>query len=875
MKRIPPVQTVPRFLRDERFHEIGWVLDEEPSWIVGKLVSLLSSNVRVDDYVVDQIRRLATLGPVVYAMKFQSVYDLHFLRIRFAELGLPLPAFVFGASVAATGSLSKLYSVYKAEINRRIRPGISGTPSEGTLLKEIFEQGGAGVMFLVDHKSFRSRYVHPHRDPLRILLDVQGRVAGCISVAPLFILYDRTIRPTIRPFWESFLGDPDRPGPLRRILLALRRWTVPEVLMGEPVHLLDCFEEFGAQRSWEELPFDLRTELIDKINARIRVNRGPERLSRTEIKERVLQDERVQALVAEMVEEENTTPEKIRRKAEAYVDEIAADQRLQAIHFLYRLIKWLSTHVFNGIDMKVTQFTPLKRIGQKGSLIFVPCHKSHFDYLFTPFITFANNMAVPHVAAGKNLSFWPIGPLLRHSGAFFLRRSFKGLKLYTGVFEAYVRVLLQEKYNVKFFIEGGRSRTGMFLQPRLGMLSFLLRAVEDGAVEDLYFVPTFIGYEQIPEEKSYLREMSGLDKKKESLGSIIRAREILRKRYGRVYVRFQAPLSFQEFREEWARFNERRGNQPANDNKLVRDFGYRLMWGIIRMGVITSVDLTATALRCLGNGPVKLADLVDGADLLAQIIRDQDIEFADNLHDFQDAVPASLGLFVRRGFVDMVSSDEASAEPRYLINEQKRAFVHFYGNTLVSYLWPASLLATALSITRPDPLEINASVRDRFMSLVEILSGEFILDPLKEVQTVFDETVGLFRKNGLVRPPDPSQTGNRAQWRLDILKRVLSDLVEAYYLVLICCDEIEEGMSQKEFGKKVQKRNRDADGESQTETPLLISVATVGNALTRLSRMQIIDYDESKKYVNGLRDPQARDQWKRLLATALGKEGLR
>ena len=124
------------------------------------------------------------------------------------------------------------------------------------------------------------------------------------------------------------------------------------------------------------------------------------------------------------------------------------------------------------------------------------CHKSHLDYLLVGYLAFVNQMAIPYMAAGKNLSFWPVGPVLRNAGGFFIRRTFKGLGLYPHVFAAYLKVLVKEKVNINFYIEGGRSRTGKLLPPRVGMLAFLLQSVKEGSVKDLTFVPTFVGYDQ-------------------------------------------------------------------------------------------------------------------------------------------------------------------------------------------------------------------------------------------------------------------------------------------------------------------------------------------------------------------------------------------
>ena len=73
------------------------------------------------------------------------------------------------------------------------------------------------------------------------------------------------------------------------------------------------------------------------------------------------------------------------------------------------------------------------------------------------------------------MSMRGISPLLRKSGAFFLRRTFGSDKLYKAVFSEYVKaVLYSGDYPMEFFVEGTRSRNGKSLHPRLGMLIIVL-----------------------------------------------------------------------------------------------------------------------------------------------------------------------------------------------------------------------------------------------------------------------------------------------------------------------------------------------------------------------------------------------------------------
>lgn len=855
-------------LLDGRYSHIPELLDHEPAWVLKKLISILSANVQIEPSVAEQIRDLARRGPVIYAMKYRGTYDLHVLRLRFNELGLPPPAFAFGLAARSSWSAKKAYRVWEERVSRVASRRAAGLTKE--VIKELLEDGCAGALFLVDEQTLRDRYVHPDQDPIEMLLDVQGGIAASVAILPMFILYDRTPRRTIRPLWETFLGDPDRPGIIRRILAAVRRWTVPELLVGEPVHLVAEFEEFGADQPWEELPFAIREKLLEHINAAIRVNRGPEKLSRTEIKERVLRDERVRKAVNENASREPMSSEKIRRKAEGYIQEIASDQRLQVHHFLYYLLRWIFSHVFDGIDVQSNQFSALKKFAQRGSIVFVQCHKSHFDYLVSGFVLFIHQMAVPLFAAGKNLSFWPVGPLLRHGGAFFMRRTFQGSKLYTEVFAAYVKVIVEEQYNIKFYIEGGRSRTGKLLQPRMGLLTFLLRTVEAGSLEDLCFVPTFIGYDLIPEESSYLKELTGVEKKKETFLGVIRAREMLKTRYGKVYLRFHDPLSFRDFCRTRLGGADPGTMSETEARQLHHDFAYCLMAGIVKASVVTGIELAAGALTCQRKRNVSHERFMEAAACISEVLRARGAEFADSLEDIDTGVRAALRLFSRRGFIEIQEPDEPSAHRVYVIQEQGIPNLHFYRNALVNHLWPASILAMVLCRENFFSAEVTPAIREEFIAMKEILLREIIADPRESDDATIEETFDLFRSRGWLLPHGDVPGHNDEPTPLTCLRGIFADLAEAYYLVLTIAEEAKESTSPKEISRRAAKRAAELRELHQVPVVRAVSQVTVRTALTRFHEIGILGYEESRQTVKAGRNSGGLELWKNRLAEAAG-----
>ncbi len=854
------------YLTDGRFRHVAEILDREPPWLIRKLVPILSHNVHFADEHVREIKETASGARVIYALRYRSFYDLHFLRLRCAALGLPLPAFVFGIPSGGSGSLGKIAQVWKERLFGWISKRGHEPELTADIMREILNRGGAGAIFLVDSEQFSHRYRHPREDPLAILLEVQSGISASIAVIPLCVLFECAPRRDAPPLWEAFLGDPDRPGPIRRIMLASRPWTPPELLVGKPIHLISEFEEFGGQTALDELPSDLRRRLLDDINGHIRMKRGPVKRTRPELIERVLRDEGVQQAIDATSQAPGETYAGARKRAEACVDEIAADPSIQAQHFFYYFLRWLFGKAFEGIDTRPEDWAMLREMSSEGPLILVPCHKSHFDYLLTAWLARVNFMAVPYIGAGDNLSFWPVGPILRKGAAFFLRRSFKGDRLYREVFSSYVKVLVQDGACIKFYLEGGRSRTGKLAPPRVGMLSFLLRTVDEGSVPDLRFVPAFIGYDLNPEERYYLQELAGTEKKKESFLSLLRGRQVLSRKYGTVRVRFCRPVSFNEFRALWAKEH---GESADDRQKLVEDFADHLMAGIVRAGVVTAVDLTAAALVCPWKNTVEEEEVVLVAHRLCALLKEDEVETAFDPDQPDAAVKATLGSFVHQGIVDESPTGARPGTRVYVIQQAKRGHLEFYRNALLNYTWPASILA--LILLQPD-LRANTITPDiarDFQGLVGILDRELTVDPLTPLDGVLHRTFRRFQNNGMIpsrsSPADSEEIRALQHWAVLIL-----DVLELYYVLLSALEQITEPTSQKELGKMMVRLAEGRQGKDPDVPRSALSTFAVKNALMRLKELGIVSFEGSRSPVAPIQGATAQaGNLRRLLARTL------
>ncbi len=226
--------------------------------------------------------------------------------------------------------------------------------------------------------------------------------------------------------------------------------------------------------------------------------------------------------------------------ARSYAYEIAANYSHPFVVFMSGMLGRLWNRLYDGVEL--VNFSSLQSVDDGSEIVYVPCHRSHMDYLLLSYVVYHKGYAVPHIAAGINLNMPVIGSFLRRGGAFFLRRSFGGNALYTAVFTKYLGLMMARGHSIEYFIEGGRSRTGRLLQPKTGMLAMTVRSYVREPSRPVVFVPVYFGYERVVEARTYIGELSGRPKEKESILGMLRTLPELRSRFGKVYVSFGEPL---------------------------------------------------------------------------------------------------------------------------------------------------------------------------------------------------------------------------------------------------------------------------------------------------------------------------------------------
>jgi len=324
---------------------------------------------------------------------------------------------------------------------------------------------------------------------------------------------------------------------------------------------------------------------------------GPDLSHRRMLINHVLADSSVRKAIDHEATSGKSNTVKLQATAKGYAHEIAADMSYRTVRILQKVLSRLWTNIYDGVEF--TGVERLKAVADGREVVYVPCHRSHIDYLLLSYILYTNGYSLPHIAAGINLNMPIVGGILRRGGAFFLRRSFAGNTLYPATFNAYLKELIQRGHALEYFIEGGRSRTGRLLPPKGGMLAMTIQAYLHEPQRPVVFVPVYFGYERLLEGKAFTSELAGGKKRKESVFGLLKSLKTLRENYGRVYVNVSAPIELNTLLDShkptWR-------NEPVTDTKptwikpIVNELGETIMQHINEAASVTPVSLVAAAL---------------------------------------------------------------------------------------------------------------------------------------------------------------------------------------------------------------------------------------------------------------------------------------
>src|SRR5688572_22535169 len=386
-------------------------------------------------------------------------------------------------------------------------------------------------------------------------------------------------------------------GPFRRMLSIIFNGRSTLIRFGEPKPIQGYAAAGpdgarGARKLLKDMRAEFRHMRVDTL--------GPDLSRRRAIIAQVLRTRAVRQAVRQEIRDSKRTRRDGLLVARKHALEIAANYSHTFVRIAERILSRFLTRVYDGIEVRNAEY--LDRLPPACEIVYMPCHRSHVDYLLLSYVIYKRGYAVPYVAAGVNLNLPVIGRLLRKGGAFFIRRSFRGSGLYPIVFMKYVDVMMNRGHPIEFFIEGGRSRTGRLLRPRTGMLGMTVRSFLRDTRRPVAYVPVYFGYDKLLEGETYIDELMGRPKKKESVGGLLRALPGFRRRkqHGRVYVSFGEPLlldsMLDQVHAEWRADSYDDNARPAWFGDAVDTVAGEIMRRINAAAAVNPVNLLAVAL---------------------------------------------------------------------------------------------------------------------------------------------------------------------------------------------------------------------------------------------------------------------------------------
>lgn len=497
-------------------------------------------------------------------------------------------------------------------------------------------------------------------------------------------------------------------------------------------------------------------------------------------------------------------------RARHYLREMAAGHSPFLIDLIAVAIHWLYTRGYNEILYDRDQIHGIALLGQEHPVAFLPSHRSQLDHLALQYVIWENDLPPNHTAAGINMNFFPIGPLIRRTGAFFIRRSFRDNPLYKHVLRSYLDYLIEKRFPLEWYMEGGRSRSGKLLSPRFGMLSWAVDSMLRGKADDLYLIPTSIAYDQIQDVAAYATESQGGTKEKESFAWLFSTVRSFRRRYGNIHIRFAEPISVRK---------ELSNKTTTEEDIELQKLAFEVMYRISKVTPVTPTSVVAIALLSARGKTSTASELAAIASDIDRFVEERNLPLTEPL-------PLEDPAATRHVLNQLVSHGSVSVNHGlYSLNGHQALQAAYYRNMVIHYFVPGAFAEIALLVGGGTP----AGVWDAVWRLRDLLKFEFFFSERDTFQTEIEDELAdidedwrlkLNQVESMLQTHKPL----KAHW-------AILPFLEAYQIV---ADELSENGyddDEKSFVKACLDRGKKARSEGTLLSPEAVSKPLFASAL--------------------------------------------
>jgi glycerol-3-phosphate O-acyltransferase len=814
-------------------------------WLVNKVLS----KVNLADEFVTELKNLSSKGVVIYALKQKSQLNSLIIRELSAKKGIPQPVYSHGVNMIvwqpfAVGVKAILKATYRF-LFKNNRP----QSLKKTYLNRITVNAKSSIIHLGGTEYVENQSVE---DAITQLIEAQRKMDVPIFIVPELITYGRRREREKETLINILFGQEENTGPLRRVTTFLRYSNKILVISAEPINLAE-FIEANKNLPIAELCHQLRAELIYRIDEEKAAMVGPTLKSQEEIINMTLQDSELINFMETLAQQGKPKHNAITKDASRYLREIASDYDEMFVEIWDKLLSWLWNNIYDGVVVDREGISKLRTLSKKTPYIIIPCHRSHIDYLLLSYVFYKNNLQMPFIAAGSNLSFWPVGYIFRKSGAFFIRRSFRGNVLYGTVLSKYIETMMKEGLPLEFFIEGGRSRTGKMMMPKYGLLSMIIQAFKKGAFDDLALVPVYIGYDRVMEEKAYLKELTGAPKEQEKTSDVIKSSKLLRKRYGRVYVNIGEPILLKDYIASQEKLFEEM--TVVERQSFYRKIGYEIVREINNVSVVTPFSLVSTGLLCHDKRGIAHDELMDVLDEFYNYLVHIKASLAATLANRHKATEDALNLFDQLELIVRMGAEEDEEDVEeivYSLEDKKRLNLEYYKNNILHFFLPISFVATSVLSCNEDTVPLNKILEDyRFFK--RLFRHEFIFDDRKNDLDEVNEVLLYLKSRRMITTQEHEGSISidiKSKGRISLMPfaGLIHNYIESYWVAIRGCFYLKkEARMEKEFTKKVLRLGEKMYKKGEIRRAEALSQSTYRNAIRYLQDLKIILTIEDEK----------------------------
>lgn len=831
-----------KFITKNSAHFYAGRLFREGAFFLVWLVRRVLSKIVFFDEYVEQIKKLAERGVVVYALKHKSQLDSLIIWELSTRKGIPVPVYCHGINMVFWQPFSMgirtLFSYLYHLVFRRTLPD----PIDAGYFRQCVEEKQSIILHLGGSEFFESSDTE---DALTELVEIQRNVNIPIFIVPFMITYGRRREREKENIINILFGQTEHTYGLGRVITFLRYSHMATVIPAEPIEL-KAFVEEGKVLDMHTVVHTLRRELIERIDEERESIIGPVLKSREEMVEMVLRDEELNTFIDTMVARGIKDRQSLRREARKYIEEIAADYSEIMIQLWDRFLTWLWNNIYDGVVVDKPGLARIRTISKRMPFVIIPCHRSHIDYLILSYVFYKHNIQLPFIAAGTNLMFWPLGYIFRKSGAFFIRRTFRGNILYAEVFAKYLEVLLKEGLPLEFFIEGGRSRSGKMVMPKYGLLSMLIQAYLKKACDDLAAIPVYIGYDRVLEEESYIKELGGIPKEKEKPSDVLRSRRFLRKRYGRVYVNVGEPIFLKSYLAALEVPIEQMSVKERQS--LYRKIGYEIALEINKVSVVTPFTLVACGLLSYERRGISHDELMGVVRIFHEYLVCRNINRAATLMNLDRAVGDALTMFEQSGIISRVGENEEDEEIEeivYSLDDDKRLKLEYYKNNILHYFLPVSFVSASLLSSQEDTVPVDQILKD-YQFLRKLFWHEFIFDDRADDVNEVKEVLTYLQGKGMIKLIEKNEqvyAEVKGKGRKSLLPfwGLIHNYFESYWVVIRGCRYLRNGArTEREWLRKIHHLGMKLHKKGEIRRAEALSQSNYQSAIRFLEDEEII-----------------------------------